>query len=79
MVDDLDTIFVTWETGSRLVLIPTEDTFEVMDLLASAREIHRSRRRLDTFWMTAGRTPVATPSELSRPGVIRYYDGATVA
>jgi hypothetical protein len=31
MVDDLDTIFVTWETGSRLVLIPTEDTIEVMD------------------------------------------------
>jgi hypothetical protein len=30
MVDDIGTIFVTWDTGSRLGLIPTEDTFEVI-------------------------------------------------
>jgi hypothetical protein len=31
MVDDLGTIFIAWDSGSRLGLVPSEDLFEFVD------------------------------------------------
>jgi hypothetical protein len=31
MVDDRDTIFIAWDSGSRLGLVPSEDLFEFVD------------------------------------------------